>query len=161
MLDAVLTGAEAVGARTSLISLAEADVTEAVAKLGEADAFVIGSPVHRGSYATPLKALIDRTPRGRWGETEQPLTARAVGMVLTGAQWSHYLALDGLRSVLAGFFAAHVLSPGLYVPGEGFGPDKNLVDSFATEAASQGAALVALAEAVAGSQALRAVEPQV
>jgi FMN reductase len=117
--------------------------------------------VYRASYATPLKTFLDRLPRGRWGETEAPITARAIGMVMTGATWQHYLAVDALRNVLAGFFAAHVLAPGLYVPGDGFTEARTLAEPFAELAHAQGAAIVALAEAIAGAPSLGGVTPQV
>ena len=71
-------------------------------------------------------------------------------MVLTGATPHHYLAVDSLRDVLAGFFAAQVLSPGLYLDHSGY------VDGSAlTDAARE------LAAAVRGSATLRGLEPQV
>jgi FMN reductase len=167
-LDAVLAGAADAGAATRSLSLADGQAEDrdgpmqrALAEVADADAFVIGSPVYRASYAAPLKAFLDHLPRGRWGETEAPITARAVGMVMTGATWQHYLAIDTLRTVLAGFFAAHVLAPGLYVPGEGFTEAKTLTESFEELARAQGAGVVALAEAIAGAPALGGVSPQV
>jgi FMN reductase len=167
-LDAVLAGAADAGAATRSLSLADGEgedrdgpMQRALAQVSDADAFVIGSPVYRASYAAPLKAFLDRLPRGRWGETEAPITARAVAMVMTGATWQHYLAIDSLRTVLAGFFAAHVLAPGLYVPGEGFTEAKALSGPFMELAHAQGAGIVALAEAVAGAPALAGITPQV
>jgi FMN reductase len=37
-----------------------------------------------------------------------------VAVVLTGASHHHFLAVDGLRDVLAGFFAVQVVSPSLF-----------------------------------------------
>ena len=159
-LRAVLESAARAGAETELVGLACPDYRAAAqAAALEADAFVLGSPVYRASYATPLKAFLDGLPRGMWGEETAPVTGRAVAIVCTGATWHHYLALDGLRSVLAGFFAAHVLSPGLYVPGEGFA-DGELTEPFAGLARETGTGLVALAGAVAASDALRGISPQ-
>jgi FMN reductase len=162
-LDAVLQGAAQAGATVEALELAGG--APPVERLLAADAFVLGSPIYRASYATPLKAFLDGCPRGMWGETEAPLTGRGVALVATGATWHHYLALDDLRNVLAGFFAAHPLSPGLYVPGEGFvdpedGGPRRLADAFAQAATAQGAALVALARAVAAAPELRAITPQ-
>ncbi|MFI5915687.1 NADPH-dependent FMN reductase [Dactylosporangium sp. NPDC051541] len=154
VLSAVLAGAAEAGAETGLVSLGEDP------DIAAADAYVLGSPVHRASFATPLKAFLDRLPRGMWGETEHPLTGKAVAIVLTGASWQHFLALNDLRSVLAGFFAAHVLPPGLYVPGDGFDQAKQPTEAFATLAHGQGVALVDLARAVAASPALSSVRPQ-
>jgi FMN reductase len=162
VLRAVLAACEAQGAAsTAVLGLAdEAGLTAALEAVGEADAFVLGSPVYRASYATPMKAFLDRLPRGMWGETTAPVTGRAVALVCTGATWHHYLALDGLRSVMSGFFAAHVLTPGLYVPREGFDDDGALTGRLAGAADATGRGLVELARAVAASEVLGAVRPQ-
>jgi FMN reductase len=160
VLDALLAGAAAAKAQTSVLTLADSSEADAIAAITAADAFVFSSPVYRASFATPLKSLLDRLPRGMWGETEAPITGRAMAIVMTGATWHHYLALDGLRSVLAGFFAAHVLTPGLYVPGEGFDEPRQLTEPVAAAARAHGDALVALARAVAASPSLREVRPQ-
>jgi FMN reductase len=161
VLDAVLDGARSVGAEGTVLELADGPdaIAHAVREAGAHDAFVLGAPAYRAAPAAPLKAFLDVLPRGFWGETEQPITARAVSLVMTGATYHHYLALDGLRNIVAGFFAAHVLSPGLYVAGEGFAegaPTPTTLDA----AHAQGRTLVALARAIEGSDDLRAVRPQ-
>jgi FMN reductase len=157
----VAGGAAALGAEPELISLGvDGGVEQALAAAEEADAFVIGSPMYRASFAHPLKTLLDALPRGFWGEQTAPITGRAVAIVGTGASWHHFLGLDGLRSVLAGFFAAHVVPPGLYVPREGFGEEGELLDPFAADAALVGRALVELARALEGSEALGRLRPQ-
>lgn len=161
VLRVMLDAAEAAGAKTDLLSLATTPPTEAVARLGgDERAYVLASPVYRGSYAAPLKAFLDVLPRGMWGEKDAPITARPVALVLTGATWHHYLALADLRGVLAGFFAAHVLSPGVYVPAEGFDADKELIEPFRGSAQQQASALVELAAALTTSPALAAIRPQ-
>ncbi len=160
VLRAVLEGASAAGAATRELTLADAPTEGVLSELTRSQAFVFGSPVYRASYAWPLKDLLDRIPRGLWGETEEPIRARAASLVITGASWHHYLAVNELRAVLAGFFAAHVLPPGLYVPGEGFTPDRRLQTAFEELAHAQGVALVELARAVAASPVLRGVRPQ-
>lgn len=155
----LLDGAARAGADSEVVSLGQ-PLDLVLTEVRRAQAFVFGSPVYRASYAAPLKEFLDRLPRGRWGETEMPITAKAVAIVMTGASWHHYLALGQLRSVLAGFFAAHVLSPGLYVPAEGFGEDKQLTEAFAALAQAHGRALVALARGIESSAELQAVEPQ-
>ena len=42
-----------------------------------ADAVVLGSPVYRATYSALLKDLLERTERGRWGETTAPLQGKA------------------------------------------------------------------------------------
>ncbi|WP_375388663.1 NADPH-dependent FMN reductase [uncultured Amnibacterium sp.] len=158
VLDAVLDGARSAGAATTVVELSEG-IDAAVRAAHEHDAFVLGAPAYRAAPAAPMKEFLDRLPRGFWGEQTQPITARAVGLVMTGATTHHYLALDGLRSVLAGFFAAHVLSPGLYVAGDGF-VDGAPTEQTSAEAQAQGRALVALARAIDGSAELQGIRPQ-
>lgn len=160
MLRAVAAGAAENGAETATLGLSTpAEIDVALDSVESGDAFVIGSPVYRASFATPLKAFLDRLPRGMWGETSAPITGHAVAIVFTGATWHHYLALNDLRGVLAGFFGAHVLSPGLYVPREGFAGD-DIDDRHATLAGTTGRALVELARAIESSSVLRQVVPQ-
>ncbi len=81
-------------------------------------------------------------------------------MVATGATWHHFLGLDPFRNVLSGFFAAHVIPPGLYVPAEGFAADGSLTDGYREASARLGAALAELAEALEASSVLRTLTPQ-
>lgn len=166
-LQVVLRAAEETGAETEVRSLAGAEsdtavLLDVIAALATADAAVVGSPVYRASYAAPLKLLLDRLPRGMWRETEAPLQGKAVAVVLTGASWHHFLAVNELRNVLAGFFAAHVVPPGLYLPREGFVSDGSAVlePSYVERASLQGRALVELATALRASTALAQLTPQ-
>jgi hypothetical protein len=65
-----------------------------------------------------------------------------------------------MRNVLAGFFAAHVIPPGLYVPREGFGDDGALLEPYAGQAALQAEALRELGRVLASTTALRRLTPQ-
>lgn len=161
VLEAVLDGARSTGAKGTVVELAEGPeaIAKAVREAANHDAFVLGAPAYRASAAAPMKAFLDALPRGFWGETEKPITARAVSLVITGSTYHHYLALDGLRNVVAGFFAAHVLSPGLYVASDGF-VDRALNKATLDAAHAQGRALVALATAIDNSEELQAIIPQ-
>ena len=161
VLDAIADAARDSGGNVETVALAEQNGAEqALERLDRADAFVLGSPVYRASAAAPLKQLLDRIPRGNDSEHGSPLAAKAVAIVHTGASLHHFLALDSLRDVLAGFFAAHVLPPGLYVPRDGFGDAGSLADPYAEQATRQGAALVELARLLAASSSLRLLRPQ-
>jgi len=82
--------------------------------------------------------------------------------VLTGASAHHYLAVDSLRDVLAGFFAVQVLSPGLYLDNSTYPEEKELTADVADTAAStEGAALVDLAATVEGVHSAENLDPQV
>jgi FMN reductase len=158
VLQRVLDGAAERGAETKLISLADSAGPDA---LDSADAFIFGSPVYRASYTGLLKTFLDSTQRGMWGETKAPLQARAAGVVLTGADDHHFLALDQLRSVLAGFFAVHVVGPGLYVDRSAFGEDGSLSHlDIVDRALLLGRSVVDLARAIESSDALAAARPQ-
>lgn len=157
----VLAGAAQAGASTALIELSATPVPDVVAAIEDADAVVFGSPVYRATYSALLKDLLERTERGKWGEQTAPLHATAAATVLTGASGHHFLAANDLRSVLAGFFAVQVLSPGLYFDHSAYVDRTRLTDDNAALAGEHGAALAALAAAIRGSKALGAITPQV
>jgi FMN reductase len=162
-LAAVAAAAAGNGAAVETIRLGDADdeaVERAVARVAATEAIVLGAPVYRAAAAAPLKRLLDAVPRSNDDQRDSPFAAKPVAIVHTGASLHHFLALDGLRNVLAGFFAAHVVPPGLYVPRAGFGDDSELLEPYAGQAIRQGAALVALAESLRTSAALRSVRPQ-
>jgi FMN reductase len=159
-IAAIAYAAAEAGAIVDAISLGEPGGQEkALAALGPADAIVLGSPVYRAASAAPLKQLLDLVPRSNDEERTSPLAGKAVAIVHTGASLHHFLSLDGLRDVLAGFFAAHVVPPGLYVPRAGFGDDASLLPPYADQAGRQGQALVELAVLLRNSSVLRSLRP--
>jgi FMN reductase len=164
VVRSVLAASEAAGAQIGQRSLADDPPTsmseDLIAEMGQADGLVIGSPIYRASFAAPLKTLLDMVPRGMWGEKEAPLRGKPIVVVATGASLHHFLSLNDFRNVLAGFFAAHVLPPGLYVPREAFADDGALKEPYTAQAALQGQALVELARALKASTALRTLGPQ-
>jgi FMN reductase len=147
-------------ADTDPLTLVETTIDAAIGAVEDAHAVVLGSPVYRASFAHPLKLFLDQLPRGMWGESTAPLQGKAVCIVATGASLHHFLALNDLRNVLSGFFAAHVVPPGLYVPREGFGEDGTLLDPYASQAALQSEAVRELAGFLAASTTLRRLGPQ-
>lgn len=160
-VSGVLAGAESQGARTELLELSREDPDRVIARIADASGVVFGSPVYRASYSAMLKSLLERTERGRHGETTAPLRGTATAIVMTGASEHHFLAVDGLRAVLATFFAAQVLSPAFYVDHTGYRDRSTLNDDMAELAARHGAALADLAAAVSVSPALAGLEPLV
>lgn len=149
------------GAQTELIELSAVAPAEVAAAMAGADAVVFGSPVYRATYSAALKQVLEATERGKWGETTAPLQGKVAATVLTGASPHHFLAVDDLRDVLAGFFAVQVLAPGLYLDHSAYLDRATLTDDGAALAAAHGAALGDLAVAVRGSAALGALRPQV
>jgi FMN reductase len=160
-VSAVLHGARQAGAAASLIELGSAERAAVVAAIEAADAVVFGSPVYRATYSALLKTLLEGTERGKWGETTAPLQGKAAATVVTGASGHHFLAVNDLRNVLAGFFAVQVLSPGLYFDHGAYLDRSALTEESASLAAGHGAALVELAAAVRGSAVLSGITPQV
>lgn len=162
VVDALLGGAEAAGATTEVVEVGGASApAELQERLAAATAVVFASPTYRADVTWPLKALLDSTPRGFWGETSAPLEGKAAATVLTGASDHHFLGMDKVRAVLSGFFAMQLLSPGLYVSRAGFDDDGGVREDVRALAEQHGRALVALAGAVAGSEDLRALRPLV
>jgi FMN reductase len=157
----LLLGAAKAGATTSLVELSDVAVQDVLAAFAEADAVVLGSPVYRATYSASLKDLLERTERGKWGERTAPLQGKVAATVLTGASAHHFLAANDLRSVLAGFFAVQVLSPGLYLDHGDYRDRSTLTEESAELAAAHGAALADLTTAVRASPALSTLTPQV
>ncbi len=149
------------GAETELFELSRMSGDEVAAALAAADAVVFGSPVYRATYSSLLKQVFEATERGRWGESTAPLQGKVAATVLTGASPHHFLALNDLRNVLAGFFAVQVLAPGLYLDHAAYVDRTTLTPESAAVAAAHGSALGELTRAVRASAALGALTPQV
>jgi FMN reductase len=158
-LEAVLEGAAELGATSTLVEMgAQASISDVVDAMAGADAFVLGSPMYRGTYTAQFKSLMDKTPRGMYGECAAPLSARAVLTVATAGSDHHLLGAGRMRDVLVDFFASHVVSPGLYLTGTAFA-DGVLVAGSAERARLMGRALVELSQAIGSSASLKAVTP--
>ena len=118
-VDAVLRGAASEGADTSVCELAETELTDASPRWAGGRG-VFGSPTYRADISAQLKALLDATARGMAYESGDPLRGTVCATVLTGASDHHFLAVEKVRGILGGFFAAQLLSPGLYFPTAAF-----------------------------------------
>lgn len=161
-VDAVLRGAAEEGAHTRVLELADTPQAEAIAAVDEADAAVFGSPTYRADITAQLKAFLDGTPRGMSYESGDPLRGKTCATVLTGASDHHFLAVDKVRGILGGFFAAQLLSPGLYFPAAAFVEDGSALHVEPAQLAERhGRALVELAAAVRSSKWLRELRPLV
>jgi FMN reductase len=158
--DAIAGGMAKADSQVEMISAADAPSEEIIEACDNADGLLLGCPVYRGGMAYPLKTLLDRMPRGMWGETRAPLLGKPAGIFMTGASLHHYLAVDELRRVLCGFFACQVLAPGLYFSPADFTGDGALSDEAGSTAAVYGQALVSFGSAVRASEAIQALRPQ-
>ncbi|MDZ5810476.1 NAD(P)H-dependent oxidoreductase [Halorubrum sp. AD140] len=139
----------------------EGDTADALAQIVEADAYVVGTPVYRGSYSGALKNLLDMVPRGEWQGDVAPFENAAVGLVATGASDHHFLAVDQeLRPAFA-FFGAHAVGGATYASGDDF-DGRELVDETVRERlATLGEATVELAAAIDESAALADLGPAI
>lgn len=152
---AILAGAASQGAETELVTHDHPDV---LARIGGADAVVLGSPTYRASHTAVLRTLLERIDRKPGAE---PLAGTPVAVVMTGASGEHFLGTRELSTTVAGFFGTQVLAPDLYFPGGDFDAEGRLAGRAAELAELHGQALVDLAAAVKGSAALGRLKPVV
>jgi MsuE subfamily FMN reductase len=83
----------------------EGDARILIDKISDADAYVIGTAMYRGTYTGILKNLFDLIPN-------ESMIGKPVGLIATGGSDHHYLALEHELKPLLGFFLAMVL-PGV------------------------------------------------
>lgn len=89
-----------------------ADVREATARIAQADAIVVATPVYKAAYSGLLKVFLDVLP-------QTALKGKLVLPLATGGSPHHMLALDyALRPVLQSLGARHIL-PGIYATDQG------------------------------------------
>lgn len=124
------------------------------------DAFLIGTPVYRGSYSGLLKNLFDLIPRGRWQSDEAPLKDRPVGLIATGATDHHYLSVAHELGSIASFFGAHQVGSGVYVNSSQFEGDQIIDEEIARRLKNLGKATVELSRAIDQSRYLSQLGPQ-
>ena len=137
------------------------DTAEALERIAAADAYVVGTPVYRGSYSGALKNLLDMVPRGGWQGDAAPFENAAVGLVATGASDHHFLAVDQeLRPAFA-FFGAHTVGGATYASGDDFEDSALVSDAVRERLATLGEATVELATAIDESTALAALGPAI
>ncbi|PAU84917.1 NADPH-dependent FMN reductase [Halorubrum salipaludis] len=139
----------------------EVDTAEALELIVEADAYVVGTPVYRGSYSGALKNLLDMVPRGQWQGDVAPFENAAVGLVATGATDHHFLAVDQeLRPVFA-FFGAHTVGGATYANGDQF-DDGEITDTDLHDRLELlGEATIELSAAIDDADALGEIGPAI
>ena len=86
------------------------DTPHVVARIQAADAYVMGTPIYRGSYTGALKNLLDHVP-------VEAMIGKVAGLIATGATDHHYLSIDQeLRPVLM-WFNMHLVPGSVYARG--------------------------------------------
>ena len=159
-LRALFVGAAAEGAATEIVELADDPDPEKVQQAIEAaDGVALATPTYRARSSSLVKALLENTERGIPGDTRAPLLGKAAAIVHTGATAHHFLAVDDLRDVLAGFFAAQVLAPGLYFEGADYDEPAVLGEPARLLAEAHGRAFAQFTTAVRAAPAVRALKP--
>jgi FMN reductase len=89
------------------------DTASLLARIQEADAILMASPVYRGTFTGALKNLLDHLPI-------EALAGKPIGIVAMGATTHHYLGIDWhLRDVLA-WFGAIVAPTSVYLSSSDF-----------------------------------------
>lgn len=83
----------------------EGDASIIIDKIINADAYVVGTPMYRGTYTGILKNVFDLIPN-------DAMKGKPVGLIATGGSDHHYLALEHELKPLLGFFLTFVL-PGV------------------------------------------------
>ena len=83
----------------------EGDSKLMIDKIIDADAYIIGTPMYRGTYTGILKNIFDLIPN-------DAMKGKPVGLIATGGSDHHYLALEHELKPLLGFFLTFVL-PGV------------------------------------------------
>lgn len=84
------------------------DTPAVLARIAAADAYVIGTPIYRGSYTGALKNLLDHIP-------VEAFLGKVAGLAGNAYTDHHYLSIDqALRSVLA-WFNMHLVPGSVYV----------------------------------------------
>lgn len=126
----------------------------------DSDAFLIGTPVYRGSYSGVLKNLLDLIPRGKWQSTEAPLEDRPVGLIATGATNHHYLSIAQELGPILSFFGAHQVGSGVYVKNPQFNDYQITDDEVIHRLETLGKATIELAHAIDKSSYLSHLGPQ-
>jgi len=175
-VEVALAGAEERGATAEILHLADVDLApadgrslseytgetaEALERIVESSAYVIGTPVYRASYSGVLKNLFDMVPRGMWQADVAPFANSAVGLVGTGATPHHYLVVEKELAPVLSFFGAHLVGSGTYLHGAHFGDGNVLEDEDVRERLRRlGAGTVDLHRAIGDSEALSGLGPQ-
>jgi MsuE subfamily FMN reductase len=82
-------------------------------KIIKADAYIVGTPIYRGSLTGALKNVFDLIPN-------DALRGKIIGFIATGGTYHHYLAIEHQLNPLANYFRAHVVPGGVYAHNDHF-----------------------------------------
>lgn len=93
--------------------LYEGDSRTVLDKIAKADAYIVGSPIYRGTYSGAFKNLFDLIPNN-------VLEGKVIGIVATGGSDHHFLAIEHQFKPLFGYFNAYTIPGGVYASNRHF-----------------------------------------
>lgn len=95
----------------------QGDTRALIDKIIGADAYIIGTPIYRGTYTGILKNMFDLIPN-------DAMFGKPVGLIATGGSDHHYLALEHELKPLLGFFLSIVLPGVVYANNDDYSNGK-------------------------------------
>lgn len=136
------------------------DTARALELIINSEAYLIGTPVYRGSYSGVLKNLFDLIPRGKWQSDQAPLENRPVGLVATGATDHHYLSVSQELGPIASFFGSYPVGGGIYINASQFDGKKITDEEIVQRLQILGKSTVELSKYIDESTFLSSLGPQ-
>jgi MsuE subfamily FMN reductase len=133
------------------------DTRRALALVDEADAYLVATPIYRGSYTGALKNFFDLVPNDPKGR--DPLRGKAIALLATGGSDHHYLTLEHELRPLFAFFGAHTLPRAIYASARDFDAQKQPQGKLVNELIALGQEIIILAHFLAQNPALSRPEP--
>lgn len=132
------------------------DTRRAIALVEEADAYLVATPIYRGSYTGALKNFFDLIPNDPKGR--DPLRGKVIGLLATGGSDHHYLSLEHQLRPLFGFFGAYTPARVVYAAPRDFDAQKQPQGKLVTELEQLGREVVALVRFLANTSDISQTE---
>lgn len=132
------------------------DTHRALALVEEADAYLVATPIYRGTYTGALKNFFDLVPNDPRGQ--DPLRGKVVGLLATGGSDHHYLSLEHQLRPLFGFFGAYTPTRVVYATPRDFDAQKQPQGRIVTELEQLGQEVVTLARFLASTSDIAQTE---
>src|SRR5699024_2305715 len=97
------------------------DTEEMIAKMLDADFYLIGTPVFNGSIPAPLKNVFDLIP-------PTALRHKVMGIVANGGTYQHHLMVENQLKPIAGYLRAFTTPSYVYAQSSHFNENNQIVD---------------------------------
>lgn len=95
----------------------DGDTRKVLDAIAGADAYIVGSPIYRGTYSGAFKNLFDLIPN-------DALKGKVIGIIATGGSDHHYLSIEHQFKPLFGYFNAYTIPGGVYANNTHFNDGK-------------------------------------